>query len=71
MSNTRKNSQVRKGAHPAFILSPYTASAQCYLSAAKLNRCHRSHRVLKAANQYLNEPITITDSSSPRSAGGA
>jgi len=29
-------------------------------------------RVLKAANQYLNEkPITITDASSPRSAGGA
>jgi len=28
-------------------------------------------RVIKAANQYLNEkPITITDSSSPRSAGG-
>jgi hypothetical protein len=28
-------------------------------------------RVLKAANQYLNEkPVTITDSSSPRSAGG-
>src|SRR5580765_3482775 len=28
-------------------------------------------RILKAANQYLNEkPITITDSSSPRSAGG-
>jgi hypothetical protein len=28
-------------------------------------------RVLKAANQYLNEkPITVTDSSSPRSAGG-
>jgi hypothetical protein len=28
-------------------------------------------RVLKAANQYLNEkPITITDSSTPRSAGG-
>jgi hypothetical protein len=28
-------------------------------------------RVLKAANQYLNEkPITITDASSPRSAGG-
>ncbi|HEX3084787.1 MAG TPA: alginate lyase family protein, partial [Pyrinomonadaceae bacterium] len=28
-------------------------------------------RILKAANQYLNEkPVTITDSSSPRSAGG-
>jgi hypothetical protein len=42
-------------------------SAQPKTNIATLDRT----RILKAANQYLNEkPITITDSSSPRSAGG-
>ncbi len=50
----------------ATFCSPLTAMAQ-KVDVAKLDR----ERVLKAANQYLREtPITITESSSPRSTGG-
>src|SRR5215831_1985234 len=50
------------------LLFPPGAVAQHpKLNLAALDRA----RILKAANQYLNEqPITITASSSPRSAGG-
>src|SRR4051812_14769228 len=48
--------------------SPTNVSVHTNLNVAKIDHA----RVLKAANQYLKEtPITITASSSPRSAGGA
>jgi hypothetical protein len=49
------------------IVAPVVVHAQSGFDIARFDRA----RVLKAANQYLKEqPITITASSSPRSAGG-
>ena len=49
------------------LISSTLAAQQRKVDVAAIDRA----RVLKAANQYLNEePITITASSSPRSAGG-
>lgn len=49
------------------LLLSLTTTAQSRFEVAKFDRV----RVLKAANRYLKEqPITITASSSPRSAGG-
>ena len=51
-----------------FLLFPYIAI--CQKAQPNLANIDRA-RILKAANQYLNEkPITVTASSSPRSAGG-
>lgn len=51
----------------ATILSSATFAQRASINIAALDRS----RVLKAADQYLNEkPISITASSSPRSAGG-
>jgi hypothetical protein len=51
----------------AVATNSLTVAQQRRLSIAVIDRA----RVLKAANQYLNEkPITVTNSSSPRSAGG-
>jgi hypothetical protein len=50
-----------------FWHTPVPVSAQQHVNVAAIDR----DRILKAANQYLSEkPITITASSSPRSAGG-
>jgi len=61
---------VARFAGCAFLLSQMLISStaqQPRLNIAVIDRA----RVLTAANQYLNEkPITITDSASPRSAGG-
>jgi hypothetical protein len=49
------------------LLTSVPCAAQRAFNVASLDRA----RVLKAANQYLNEPpVTITASKSPRSAGG-
>jgi Alginate lyase len=49
------------------LVAPVVANAQRGFDVARFDRA----RVLKAANQYVREqPITITASSSPRSAGG-
>jgi len=53
----------------AIVLSNFAlaASAQNRVNIADIDRA----RIIKAANQYLSEkPITVTASSSPRSAGG-
>lgn len=51
----------------ALLLSHSVLSQQTKLNIAAIDRA----RILKAANQYLNEkPITVTASHSPRSAGG-
>src|SRR4030095_5962610 len=50
-----------------FVLSICGNAQQAQFNVAAFDRA----RVLKAANQYLKEePITITASTSPRSAGG-
>ena len=49
------------------LLSGTASAQQSNFDVARIDRA----RVLKAANQYLKEqPITITASTSPRSAGG-
>lgn len=50
-----------------FFYSPVLVAQQTDFNLARLDRA----RILNAANQYLSEkPITITSSTSPRSAGG-
>ena len=74
--HSRENMTVDSSTMPAFrslticaviIHAAMPALAQRSINVAAFDRA----RVLKAANQYLSEkPITITASSSPRSAGG-
>src|SRR5262249_36543609 len=64
-----RNSFMKRLFHSliVWLVATSTIGAQTKPNVATIDRA----RILKAANQYLSEkPITITASSSPRSAGG-